>query len=78
MKNEMREFVTLICLNSKSAKKVIEAASRPGDEVHTVDQNGANVVIGYYDKRWPLDVAEWAASNGHASDGAAARVIASL
>jgi lipoate-protein ligase A len=68
----------LICLDEQHAAAVIEGASRPGDTVHTVRQEGATVVIGYFDKRWPLDVADWAGENGHATDSNAARVIAGL
>ncbi|MFF5186438.1 hypothetical protein ACFY30_22125 [Streptomyces sp. NPDC000345] len=68
----------LTCLSPKDAAAVVEEGTRPGDTVHTVRQDGATVVIGYFDKRWPLDVADWAAENGHASDSAAARVIAAL
>jgi hypothetical protein len=45
---------------------------------NTVRQDGADVVITYFDKRWPLDIADWAGEQGHASDSAAARVIAQL
>ncbi|GAA5033038.1 hypothetical protein [Streptomyces siamensis] len=68
----------LICLDEQHAAAVTEEATRPGDDVHTVRQEGAVVVIGYFDKRWPLNVADWAGENGHASDSAAARVIAQL
>jgi hypothetical protein len=68
----------LTCLSPEHAAAVVEEATRPGDTVHTVRQEGAVVVIGYFDKRWPLDVADWAGENGHASDSAAACVIAGL
>ena len=68
----------LVCLDEHHAAAVIEEATRPGDTVHTVRQEGAVVVIGYSDKRWPLDVADWAGENGHCSDSAAASVIARL
>ncbi|MGW0942933.1 hypothetical protein ACWD4O_10325 [Streptomyces sp. NPDC002623] len=68
----------LTCLSTEDAAAVIEEATRPGDTVHTVHQDGTDVVIGYFDKRWPLDVADWAGEHGHASDSAAARVIAGL
>lgn len=71
-------WVTLICLDAESARKVYNEAHRPGDKVHNVELDGKNIRIKYFDKRWPLDVAEWAADNAHASDSAAARVIASL
>lgn len=74
----MKSYVRLACLSQESATAVVEEGTRPGDTVHTVRQDGSQVVIGYVDARWPLDVADWAASNGHASDNAAARVIASL
>lgn len=45
---------------------------------NTVRQDGAHVVIDYFDERWPLDIAEWAAQQGHATDSAAAGVIVRL
>jgi hypothetical protein len=45
---------------------------------NTVRQDGAQVVIDYFDKRWPLDIAEWAHEMGHAHDADAGRVIAAL
>jgi hypothetical protein len=70
--------VRLTCLDETHAAAVMEEATRPGDTTHTVRQDGSDVVIGYFDKRWPLDVADWAGRNGHATDEHAARVIASL
>lgn len=35
-------------------------------------------MLTYFDKRYPLDVAGWAFNQGHASDAAAADVIARL
>ncbi|MFI1371310.1 hypothetical protein ACH4UY_04770 [Streptomyces longwoodensis] len=68
----------LTCLSPEDAAAVVQEATRPGDTTHTVRQEDDVVVIGYVDKRWPLDVADWAGENGHASDSAAARVIAGL
>ena len=68
----------LICLDEEHAKAVIEEATRPGDTTHTVRRDGKVVVIGYHDKRWPLDVADWAGEHGHCTDHQAARVIAGL
>lgn len=70
--------VRLTCISPDAAAAVVAEGTRPGDTVHTVRQDGAVVVIGYVDKRWPLDVADWAGANGHAHDDDAARVIASL
>ena len=68
----------LLCLSETDAAAVVKETTRLGDIAHTVNQEGAVVVIGYHDKRWPLDVAEWAFDNGHAGDDAAAAVIAGL
>jgi hypothetical protein len=76
-RNAMPE-TRLICLDEKHAAAVIEEATRPGDTVHTVRQEGRTVIIGYVDARWPLDVADWAGGNGHCTDHNAARVIAGL
>jgi hypothetical protein len=70
--------IRLTCLSPEDAAAVTEEATRLGDTTHTVRRDGSQVVIGYFDKRWPLDVADWAGENGHASDSAAARVIAQL
>lgn len=66
----------LTCLSPDHAAAVVTEATRPGDTVHTVRQDGDVVVIGYQDLRWPMDVAEWAHENGHAHDDDAAAVIA--
>ncbi|MFI5880890.1 hypothetical protein [Streptomyces sp. NPDC051554] len=68
----------LTCLDEHHAAAVIAEATRPGDTVHTVRQDGADVVISYFDKRWPLDVADWAGQHDHATDSDAAAVIAGL
>ncbi|WP_329182801.1 hypothetical protein [Actinacidiphila glaucinigra] len=68
----------LKCRNASSAAAVVAAGTEPGDRQHTVRQDGRHVVIAYADTRWPFDVAEWAALEGHASDKAAARVMAGL
>lgn len=68
----------LTCLDEQHAATVVDEATRPGDTVHTVRQDGAEVVISYFDKRWPLDVADWAGEHGHATDSDAAAVIALL
>lgn len=71
----------LTCLDEQHAATVVSVAQeaiRRSDSVHTIRQDGADVVIGYFDKRWPLDVADWAGEHGHATDSAAAAVIANL
>jgi hypothetical protein len=70
----------LACLSEDAAAAVVaEHADYFGaGPSNTVRQDGAVVVIDYFDKRWPLDIAEWAAEQGHASDSAAAGVIAGL
>jgi hypothetical protein len=70
--------IRLTCLSPADAAAVVTEGTRPGDTVHTVRQDGADVVIGYADPRWPLDVADWAGEHGHASDKHAAHVIAQL
>lgn len=70
----------LTCLSTTSAEAVItEWADYFGaGKSNTVRQDGTHIVIEYFDKRWPLDIADWAAEQGHASDAAAAAVIAGL
>jgi hypothetical protein len=70
----------LTCINETSAAAVVDEHSDyfGAGASNTVRQDGAHVVIDYFDKRWPLDIAEWASEQGHASDSAAAAVIAGL
>ncbi|MER8030656.1 hypothetical protein ABTZ78_17055 [Streptomyces bauhiniae] len=68
----------LNCLDDAHAAAVVAEATRPGDPDHTVRQDGSAVVITFFDKRYPLDVADWAGEYGHATDSAAAAVIARL
>ena len=70
--------VRLICKSPDAAEAVVAEATRPGDKDHTVRQEGHVVLVGYYDARFPLDVADWAFEKGYAWDEDAARVIASL
>lgn len=67
----------LACLSPASAAAVAEAAKghEPYQCAYAAD---AVVVLTYTDKRYPLDVAEWAFDNGHASDDAASAMIAAL
>jgi hypothetical protein len=70
--------VTLACVTEEDARIVAREADRPGDPDHTVRQDGNRVIITYFDKRFPLDVADWAFQNGHASDAETASTIARL
>lgn len=70
--------VTLACVSAEDARIVAAEADRPSDPDHRCREDGSNVVITYYDKRYPLDVADWAFNAGHASDADAASVIAQL
>jgi len=70
----------LTCLTPANAAAVVaEHADYFGaGPSNTVRQDEADVVIEYFDKRWPLDIADWAGEQGHATDSAAAAVIARL
>ncbi|MFF2522279.1 hypothetical protein [Streptomyces liangshanensis] len=68
----------LTCVSPSAAQAVAEAFTRPEDTTHTVRQDDDQVVIAYADLRWPVDVAEWAHTSGHAHDDAAAAVIAAV
>lgn len=68
----------LTCVTAASAAIVAAEAARAGDQCHTARQDGNNVILAYLDKRYPLDVADWAQQNGHASDAEAAAVIGRL
>ena len=72
--------VRLACLSTEGAAAVVAEHDDyfGAGPSNTVRQDGTAVVIDFYDKRWPLDIAEWAGEQGHASDTEAARVIAQL
>ncbi|MDX3111545.1 hypothetical protein [Nonomuraea angiospora] len=67
--------IRLQCLSAESAAAVVNEVTRPADTVHTASQDSHDVVIGYHDIRFPMDVAEWAFEHGHCHDEDAARVI---
>jgi hypothetical protein len=68
---------TLQCLSPGSARAVAEEAGGHEPD-HCARADGSGVVLIYIDKRYPLDVAEWAFEHGHADDPSAAAVIAGL
>jgi hypothetical protein len=70
------EMTRLTCLSDEAAKAVVREADRPG--THRTVAFGKQVFISYSDKRYPLDVAEWAFDHDHADDDAASAVIARL
>lgn len=70
--------VELTCITPQAASIVAAEADRPSDEFHSARAEGNRVIITYYDKRYPLDVAEWALALDCARDEDAATVIASL
>ena len=67
----------LQCLSPESAGAVAAEADLPG-QAHRARTEGSTVVLTYSDKRYPLNVAEWAFEHGHADDSAAAAVIGGL
>lgn len=69
--------VRLECLNQDAAEAVyLEHRDYFGaGKSNTVELEGQTVVIGFFDKRWPVDIAEYAAEQGYATDAEAARVI---
>lgn len=67
----------LRCVSPDAAFVVANEADRP-DADHRTRPDGADVVITYANKRYPLSVASYAADNGYASATAASAVIASL
>lgn len=67
--------IRLACISAESAAAVATEATRPGDTVHIARQDGHDVVIGYHDLRFPMDVATWAFEHGHCHDDDAAHVI---
>jgi len=67
----------LQCLSPEAARAVAAEADLPGQH-HRACAEGSVVVLAYFDKRHPLDVAEWAFEHGHADDSAAAAAIGGL
>jgi hypothetical protein len=68
----------LECVSPEAAATVVAEATRGHDKAHTARRRSRRVIITYTDKRYPRIVIHWAAENGHATDDAAAAVIASL
>jgi hypothetical protein len=69
--------IRLQCLSAASAQAVAAEADRP-DVSHRARADGTAVVLTYFDKRYPLDVADWAFGNGHADDDSASATIGAL
>jgi hypothetical protein len=67
-----------MCVSPDSAAAVIAEVGDAGGPSNTVTQDRSSVIITYVDERYPLDLADWAGTNGHATDENAAHVIASL
>lgn len=70
--------ITLTCLSAEDARIVAAEADDTGDPDHRARQDGDDVIITFFDKRYPLDVADWAFQAGHANDADAASTIARL
>jgi hypothetical protein len=68
------EMTRLDCLSDKAANAVAREADRPG--TNRAIAFGSRVFISYCDKRYPMDVADWAFEHGHADAHAASAVIA--
>jgi len=69
--------VQLRCLSPESAEAVAAEADLP-EQNHRARAEGSTVVLDYFDKRYPLNVATWAFEHGHAEDSAAAALIGGL
>ena len=69
---------TLTCLSDEDAQIVATEANKGGDPAHWSIATGRTVTLTYHDKRYPLDVADWAFNAGHASDAETANTIARL
>ena len=67
----------LQCLSPESARAVADAAGGL-EPNHHARADGSTVVLAYFDKRYPLNVAEWAFEHGHAGDSSAGAVIGGL
>jgi hypothetical protein len=65
----------LTCISPEAAQAVATEANKAGDPAHWAIAAGCAVTLTYFDKRFPMDVAEWAHDNGHAEDAEADRRI---
>lgn len=68
----------LRCFSLEDARNVAIEADRPDDAHHRARSEENEVVLTYFDKRYPLNVAEWAFNHGHCDDSAAGDVIERL
>lgn len=68
----------LLCVSAEAAAAVVAGADRPGDQNHTVTQDGEEIVIAYLDRRYPLDIVLWACLRGHVTDDEAEPFINTL
>lgn len=69
-------YAELCCVDSHAATAVANEADRQGTS--RAIAVASRVLISYCDKRYPLDIAGWAADNGHADDESAAALIGGL
>lgn len=74
----MNNTITLRCLDAEAAENVAAQFPGRGNSANTLKVVGAGIVIEYFDKRWPYDIASWAFDEGLTSDSAAAFVISRL
>jgi hypothetical protein len=66
----------LDCISDSAARAVAREADRPG--AHRAVAFGSRVFISWFDKRYPMDVAEWAFENGYCDDDSAGSLIGRL
>lgn len=82
MEGEKLPEVRLVCLDEESAKEVMrlieEARKGKNDRSNTAAREGDTIVITYFDKRWPYDIADMAGDLGLAGDAESAEVFACL
>jgi hypothetical protein len=68
----------LTCLSAEDARIVADEFDRRDGMFNTICQDGDRVIVNYVDKRYALDVADYAFQAGHASDAETANTIARL
>jgi hypothetical protein len=78
IREQVSPTVRLRCLNGEVAARVAAEGNSVGNPQNMCRAVGDQVVIYYVDKRFPLDVAEWAGENGHASGSAVGSLIGAL
>jgi hypothetical protein len=72
--------VRLDCVSDEAAEAVVEEHKGyfGTEAANTIGRDGNQVVVQYFDERWPREIVEWAGKQGHVSGESVARFLTSL